>query len=81
MKSTKVNELNELEKVNESKSQAVHPYSTGVAREPVDRVTVIACALGDRATAASELPKQPLSKTAPLAAPAVAQKRRGSPEN
>jgi hypothetical protein len=30
-------ELNELERVKESKSEALHPYSTGVAREPIDR--------------------------------------------
>jgi hypothetical protein len=29
--------INELERVKESKSDALHPYSTGNPREPVDR--------------------------------------------
>jgi hypothetical protein len=37
MRSITVNELNQLSKVKESKSEALHPYSTGVARKPVDR--------------------------------------------
>lgn len=31
--------MNELRRVEESRSEALHPYSTGVARKPVDRMS------------------------------------------
>jgi hypothetical protein len=36
-RSTAINELNEFEKVKEIRSAGLHPYRTGVAREPLDR--------------------------------------------
>jgi hypothetical protein len=37
MRSTATNELNELSRVKEIRSEAIHPYSTGIVRKPVDR--------------------------------------------